>query len=161
MKLTNFLLTLHIMGAIFIFGPTILLPFIGKMAQKPGAPIPTLLRVMDLVENKITRWGSLTIQPGSGAGLIVTSKGLWDPFVSRNRWLLVAIILYIIATVIAEFFAGPLGHKALRLADAGDYGPEFGATVKRSQMFGQALTVILVTIIILMVVKPGSGFIHN
>ena len=160
MPLRNFLLTLHIFGAIFGFGPTFVIPFIGRMAQKEGAPVATLLEVMDFITNKITRLVSLTLQPGTGAGLIIVSKGLWDPFEARNRWLLVAIILFIIATIIAEAGATPSDRKALTLAKAGQFGPEFAATVKRSAMFGQMLTVILFTIIILMVVKPGSGYIH-
>lgn len=160
MPFRNLLLTLHILGAVFIFGPTVAYAFIGARAQKEGAPVAWALELIDFIDSKWVNPLSLTLQPATGAWLIVQSKGLWDPFESRNRWLLVGIILYTVATAFAMFFMTPWGRKAHRLAAAGQFGPEFGGLMKRIGMGGQALTIILITIIILMVVKPGSGYIH-
>lgn len=156
----NFLLTVHVVGAVFIFGPTVAFAFIGAKASKEGAPVPWALELIDFIDQKWVNPLSLTIQPLSGALLILAGKDNWDPFESKGRWLLGAIILYIIATVFAIFVQGRNGKKALHLAKANQYGPEFGALMKKIGMGGQFLTVILIAIIILMVVKPGSGFIH-
>jgi uncharacterized membrane protein len=160
MPLHNLLLALHVIGAIFIFGPTVAYAFIGSRASKEGAPVAWALGVIDFIDSKWVNPLSLTLQPATGAWLIVNSKGLWDPFESRNRWLLAGIILYIVATVFALFVQGPLGKKAHHLAEANQFGPEFGELMKKINMGGMLLTVILLTIIVLMVVKPGSGFIH-
>ena len=160
MPLRNFLLAVHVVGAIFIFGPTVAYAFIGAKAKKEGAPVAWALGLIDFIDQKWVNPLSLTLQPASGAWLIVQSNGLWDPFIARNRWLLAGIILYIVATAFALFFMGPWGKKAHRLAEANQFGPEFGGLMKRIEMGGQGLTVILLTIIILMVTKPGSGFIH-
>lgn len=161
MPLNNLLLTLHILGAVFIFGPTVAYPFIGAMAKKPGAPVAWALGLIDFIDTKWVNPLALTLQPATGAWLIVNSKGLWNPFEARNRWLLAGIILYIIANVVAIFVLLPWGKKAHRLAEANDFGPEFGALMKKIGMAGQFLTVLLIAIIVLMVVKPGSGFIHS
>lgn len=160
MPYRNLLLTIHIVGAIFIFGPTVAYAFIGAQAKKPGAPVAWALGVIDWIDAKWVNPLALTLQPASGALLIVQSKNQWNPFESRNRWLLAAIILYMIATGFALFVQTPWGRKAHKMALANDFGPEFGATMKKVGMGGQLLTVLLLTIIILMVVKPGSGTIH-
>ena len=160
MKMTNFLLTLHIFAAIAGFGATFAFPFIGAMAQKPGAPVEWLLKLTHTLADKWVVIIAATVVPGTGAGLIITSKGLWDPFESRNRWLLVALILYTILFFYAILVQRRQTIKAVAMAEAKQFGPEFGALMKKVGMGGQFLTVLLVTIIILMVVKPGSGFIH-
>lgn len=160
MSLLNFLLTLHIMGAIAAFGATFAFPFIGAMAQKPGAPVPWFLKLTHLIESKWVTPAAFTVQPGTGAGLIIISQGRLDPFKSSNRWLLAAIIIYIVATSFALFVQDRNSIKALKMAEAQQFGPEFGGLMKKLGMGGQFLTLLLVTIIILMVVKPGSGLPH-
>jgi uncharacterized membrane protein len=160
MPLRNFLLAIHVIGAIFIFGPTVAYAFIGAKAKKEGAPVAWALGLVDFIDSRWVNPLSLTLQPASGAWLIVQSKGLWDPFKSENRWLLAAIIIYTVATAFALFFMTRWGKKAHHLAESNQFGPEFGGLMKKVEMGGQALTVALLTIIILMVVKPGSGFIH-
>ena len=160
MKMTNFLLTLHVFGAIAGFGVTFAFPFVGAMAQKPGAPVEWFLKLVHMLTDKWVLIFAGTVVPGTGAGLIITSKGLWNPFVSRNRWLLVALILYTILFTYAVLVQRKLAIKAIAMAEAKQFGPEFGALMKKAAMGGQMLTVLLVTIIILMVTKPGSGFIH-
>jgi len=160
MPLRNLLLTLHIFGAIVAFGPTFAFPFIGAMGKKEGAPVPWLLKLTETIERKLTLPVALTLQPATGAWLIVQSHNQWNPFVHRNRWLLAALIIYVVAVSFAVFVQDRNAGKAIRMADAGQYGPEFGGLMKKLERGGQFLTVLLVTIIILMVVKPGSGTIH-
>lgn len=152
MAMRNFLLTLHIFGAIVGFGPTFAFPFIGALAQKPGAPIPWLLRLTETISGRLTTVIAATVQPGTGAGLIITQH--ISPWESQNRWLLIAIILYTIAFFFAELVQARRTKTAIQMAEAQQFGPEFGALMKKVAMGGQFLTALLVAIIILMVVKP-------
>jgi hypothetical protein len=160
MPYRNFLLVIHVLGAVVIFGPTIAYSMIGAQAKKEGAPVAWALGVIDWIDGHWVNPLALTLQPLSGALLIVQSKNQWNPFEARNRWLLAAIIIYIIANGFAIFVQTPWGRKAHKMALANEFGPEFGATMKKVAMGGNLLGVMLVTIIILMVVKPGSGTIH-
>lgn len=156
----NFLLAIHVLGAVFIFGPTVAYSFIGARAQKQGAPVAWAIGTIEFIENKWVNPLALTLQPLSGALLIINGKNQWNPFESYGRWLLAGIILYIIAIGFAIFVQGANAKKALHLAEANQFGPEFGALMKKVAMGGQFLTVLLIAIIVLMVTKPGSGFIH-
>ena len=51
--------------------------------------------------------------------------------------------------------------KALKMAEAQEFGPEFGGLMKKLGQGGQFLSLLLVAIIILMVVKPGSHIFHS
>lgn len=162
MPLRNFYLVLHILGAIAFFGPAFVFPVIGAMAKKQGAPLPWLLRLSDTIESLYLDKLGTFIQPATGTALILTSDNpALQPFESQGRWLLAAIVIFIVATAVGVFILGPAGKRAIALADANDYGPEFGAQMKKIQMFGNVEFVFLITIIILMVTKPGSGFIHG
>jgi len=156
----NFLLTIHILGAVLIFGPTFAYAFIGAQAKKEGAPVAWALRLVDFIEDKWVTPMALTLQPLSGALLILDSKDLHNPFKSQGRWLFAAIILYIVAIGYAIFVQGRTAKKALHLAEANQFGPEFGGLMKKVAIGGQFLTVLLIAIIVLMVVKPGSGVVH-
>lgn len=152
MAMRNFLLTLHIFGAIAGFGATFAFPFIGAMAQKPGAPVAWFLRLSETLSSRWVEIFAATIVPGTGAGLIITQHV--SPWESQNRWLLIAIILYTIAFAFATLVQTPRLKKAIQMAEAQQFGPAFGAHMKRIAMGGQFLTVLLISIIILMVVKP-------
>ena len=152
MAMRNFLLTLHIFGVIAGLGVTFAFPFVGALARKPGAPVAWFLRLTELIATRWVEVFAATVIPGTGAGLIITSH--ISPWRAENRWLLAAIILYTISFAFATLVQGRNTKKAIQMADAQQFGPEFGALMKRVAMGGQFLTVILVTIIILMVVKP-------
>jgi hypothetical protein len=152
MAMRNFLLTLHIFGAIAGFGVTFAFPIIGAMARKEGAPVLWFLR---LVETISTRWVDIfaaLVVPGTGAGLIITQH--ISPWQAGNRWLLAAIIVYTLAFAFSHLVQAPNAKKAIQMAEGQQFGPQFGAHMKKVAMGGQLLTVMLVTIIILMVVKP-------
>jgi phospholipase/lecithinase/hemolysin len=151
MAMRNFLLTLHIFGAIAGFGVSFSFPIIGAMAQKPGSPILWALQL----NHNLGKWLEVfaaTVVPGSGAGLIITQHV--SPWQSQNRWLLAALIIYVVAFSYANFVQNPGVKKAIGMAEAQQFGPEFGAQMKKLARGGQLLTVFLITIIILMVVKP-------
>jgi uncharacterized membrane protein SirB2 len=151
MAMRNFLLTLHIFGAIAGFGVSFSFPIIGMTAQKEGAPVLWFLRL----NHSLGKWLEVfaaTVVPGSGAGLIITQH--ISPWNSANRWLLAALIIYVVAFAYANLVQNPGVKRAITMAEGQQFGPEFGAQMKKLAKGGQLLTVFLVTIIILMVVKP-------
>jgi uncharacterized membrane protein len=158
MAMLNFLLTLHIFGAIAGLGVTFAFPIVGAMARKEGAPVLWFLRLVDTIADRWVVIFAALIIPGTGAGLIITQH--ISPWESGNRWLLSAIILYTIAFAFSQLVQARNARKAIQMAEGQQFGPAFGALMKKVAMGGQFLTVLLVTIIILMVTKPGSGFIH-
>jgi hypothetical protein len=152
MAMRNFLLTLHIFGAIAGFGATFAFPFIGAMAKKEGAPVVWFLRLTETIASRWLEIFSIAVVPGTGAGLIITQHV--SPWESQNRWLLIAIIIYTLSFAFSMLVQAPNTKKAIKMAEAQQFGPEFGAHMKKVAMGGQFLTVMLITIIILMVVKP-------
>ncbi len=160
MPLRNFLLSLHVVGVIIGLGPSFAFPFVGALARKPGAPVPWFLRFTELVATRLIDPITATVIPGTGAGLIIISRGAWNPFKSHGRWLLAAIILYVIAFAFSNLVQLPSTKKAIAMADAQQFGPEFGARMKGLARGGQFLSLLVITIAVLMMTKPGSGFIH-
>ena len=153
--LHNFLLTLHIMGAIIGFGPTFVFPLVGSLAKKEGAPAAWLIRVNHLIEHRMTIPVATLVQPGTGAGLIIISHGAYAPFERSGRWLLVALCVYVVAYFFAVFPERLWVSKSLHLAEAGDFGPEFASTAQKVERGGMFLTVLLLFIIVMMVTKPN------
>lgn len=155
----TFLIFLHIFGAVALFGPTFTFPLFGVVAQKKEGDPRTLLRLMDVIVRFLVIPGDY-ILPLSGALLIVNSKNQWNPFISQNAWLLASIILFVFLWVIATFIQVPALKKSLAMANEGRFGPEFGALMEKQATVGKVLGFLTVVILILMITKPGSGFIH-
>ncbi len=159
MAYRNFLLVLHIGGAIMLMGTSFTYPLIGMIGKKEGSDPKTLLRLGNAIAHKLLVPADY-LMPLSGALLILQSKGGWDPFIKQNRWLLGAIILFTALFVIANFIQVPVMKKALAMAERGEYGPEFGSLMGKMEKFGPVLGILTVIIILLMILKPGSGAIH-
>jgi uncharacterized membrane protein len=152
MAMRNFLLTLHIFGAIAGFGVSFAFPFIGAMAKKEGAPVVWFLRLTETIASRWLEVFSIAVVPGTGAGLIITQHV--SPWESQNRWLLASIIIYTLSFAFSMLVQAPNTKKAIKMAEAQQFGPAFGAHMKKVARGGQFLTVMLIAIIILMVVKP-------
>lgn len=135
------------------------MPVLMTLWRQKGPGVPTALRAAERISTRFAMPVDF-IQPATGAGLIVISSNFWNPFVARNRWLLVSIILYALMFGLAEIIAAPAGRKAVRLAEAGGFSAEFERSVRTMERTGPVLGTLLVTIMVLMIVKPGSGFFH-
>lgn len=152
-------MVVHIGGAIALFGPTFVYPFLGAIAQKEGSDPKTVMRVGHAITKYLVVPADY-VMPASGALLILQSKGLWDPFDKSNRWLLGSIILFTVMYALANLIVLPTERKAHALAEQGNIGPEFGALMQKQAKVGPILGMLMVAIIILMIVKPGSGISH-
>lgn len=158
------LLWLHIFGAIVAFGPTFAFPIIGGMGGKEPMHANFATRISEKIERGIVIPLAI-VQGVTGVGLILASgRNLTE---STNYWLGVAIILYAIALTFAIFVQLKRVENLVHLTSTPPPPPAPGeapagpppallAAAKAVGQGGQILTVLIVTIIFLMVIKPGS-----
>jgi hypothetical protein len=157
------LLFAHVLGAIAVFGPTFAFPLIGSMGGKEPMHANFATRISLAIEEKITLPGAI-VQLITGAGLI-----LFVPYdLLATHWLLLAIVIYAVAISFAYFVQAKSVEHVIQLTSAppamipsegpgaapAGPPPHLVAAVQRVQRGGMFLTVMIVTIVFLMVVKP-------
>ena len=151
------LLFLHVLGAIVAFGPTFTFPFIGAMASAERQHANFATRVSRTIAGRLVYPIGITL-PITGVGLMAV-RGI-DPSARANWWLGLAIVLYAISFSYSFFVQRKHVERVIELTSAppppGASGPppELPALISRIQRAGMAMTVLLVTIVLLMVVKP-------
>jgi uncharacterized membrane protein len=153
------LISLHIAGAIIGLGPTFAFPILGALGKKATpqgglALVEATLALEDRIVNPIL----LTTQPATGV-LMIFNRGFNVHFFSVHHiWLIVGISAYLAATAIALAVVDPALRTMIRLGRSGDGdSPAFGAVAGRVDRFGPILGILALTIIAMMVWKPGSG----
>jgi uncharacterized membrane protein len=157
------LLFLHVMAAIVAFGPTFAFAIIGAMGAAE--------REHAYFANRLSRRiGQVLVEPFALSMLFTGALLIWSgeyPLFQRDtRWLLVSIILYVIAIGLSFFVSQPSVRRILAAqaaaadADAPPSGPppEILRAIAVVQRTGMVLTVLTVTIVFLMVMKPDFGF---
>jgi uncharacterized membrane protein len=158
-SLFPYFLFLHVMGAILAFGPTFAYSIMGSMAAKEPQHINFSLRQTELIGNRLVY--PLGIFQGiTGVLLLIAAK--IEP--QTQPWLVAGIILYLIAITYALTIQRNALHHLIELtatppppgAPPGPPPPEVQATVKRIQRGGMLLGTLIVIIVFLMVVKPGT-----
>lgn len=153
-----YLLFLHVVGAIAGFGPSFTFPIIGAMGGKERQHGNFATRVSETISSRLIYPIGITL-PITGA-LMILVLGL-DLTAQSNWWLDLAIVLYVIAYGFSFFSQRKTVERVIELtsgpppADATGPPPELPGLVKRIQRGGMLLTVLLLSIIFLMVVKPG------
>ena len=159
-------LLLHVGGAIFAFGPTLVFPLIGGMVGKEPMHGNFGLRLGELIETRLVLPLAI-FQAITGIGLIWTLPV--NIFDGAHWWLIIGILLYVIAMGIVfanqlpvtrqlvEATKNPPPPPAAGAPAPSGPPPHIAALVRRNQMGGQILTVLLVIIIILMVLG-ANGF---
>lgn len=163
----QFVLFLHIVVAILAFGPTFIFGIIAATGAKEPAHSNFALRLSHIIS---TRWVTplAVVMPGLGALLIFLGK--WDLF--ESEWLLIAIGLYTFLFFFAVLVMNRWEMKLIELtrdapsasgpgAVSGGQGPppEVAALGRRVQIGGTLLGLVLLTIVLLMVWKPGAAHI--
>ena len=169
MNLFPWFLFAHVLGAIIAFGPTFSFPIIGAMADKEREHGNFATRVSERLTN--VQVVPLAIFQGiTGAALIV----LGNIDVMARYWLITAIAIYLVALGYAILVQRPTVAKVIELtrggpptghtgaagtpgaggAPAGGPPPELPALIRRVQLGGTMLTLMIVAIVFLMVVKP-------
>ena len=155
-------LFLHVIGAIVVFGPSFAFPFIGAQVQKTPQHGHFAAVVMEVIERRLIIPGAI-VQGITGVALILIAGR--DLTSASNRWLGIAIVLYLIAIGFAILVQSKNAEKMVHLtanmppgpppagAPAGP-PPEIAATGKKLAQGGQLLSILIVLIVLLMVVKP-------
>jgi uncharacterized membrane protein len=114
-------------------------------------------RVSNTLAHRLVYPIGITLPITGAAMVLVRGMNLGD---RAYWWLGLAIVLYVIAYGYSYFFQGKLVGRVIEMTSAppppGASGPppELRALVARIQRGGMATSVLLVTIIFLMVVKP-------
>lgn len=155
------LLFLHIFGAIVAFGPTYSFILLGPMVGREPQHANFAIRYQHLVSMRMI--APLAILQGI-TGLLIVWRASID--ILATTWLLVAIVLYIAALVIAFTVLIPTASKLVEATSAPppppapDAAPRSGppphiaALVSRARMAGMTNAVLIVVIVFLMVTKP-------
>jgi hypothetical protein len=173
-ELFPILLFLHVLGAIVALGPALAFPVIGAAAGREPAHGNFATRLMHVLDDRVVIPFILSTAVTGAAMIWARNLPL---FAAAYRWLLVALVVYVVALVFSVFVQRPTvlrvialtggfpGAGAAPAAPTGDPGrpaggppPELIAATNRSRRNGMVLAALSVTITFLMVVKPGLGF---
>jgi uncharacterized membrane protein len=160
----TFYLVVHILAVLAAFGPSFAFPLMAALAQKRPEHRAFFVEATEFIGRRLTIPLAIVV-PFAGLGLIYTAKyNLW-----QSEWLIISIVLYTIAFFFALLVQIPTGRKLLNEIESMPAGPPPGGAgagggppphiarlVQRSRMGGMFLTLMVVTILVLMVWRPGS-----
>jgi uncharacterized membrane protein len=163
---------LHVLGAVVGLGPTFAFPVIGAMGGREPMHGNFATRVSHRIGDRVVEPALLSM-PVTGVGLI-WSRSI-DLFAPGSRWLVLAIVVYVVAVTFAIFvqrkavgrvieLTGGHGGGAAAPATAspgpgaqGGPPPELLAAIRQVQRGGLFLLILALVLIFLMVVKPSLG----
>jgi uncharacterized membrane protein len=143
--LRNVLLALHILSAILIIGWLATQTMVVPGAIRGGPENAGFVRVASGFAKKI-----------GPASVVVLLLGLWlvgqsDVYSFKDKWVGIAIVLFIVTAVIGAKFIGGAEERAAAKLEAGQPAPDEAKTIA---MLGGISTLLLVAIVWLMVAKP-------
>jgi uncharacterized membrane protein len=156
-SLFQFVLFLHVMGAILAFGPTFAFSIIGGMGGKEPQHANFATRVTAAIGTRLV-YPLAIFQGVTGVALIL----IGDIDITSRAWLLVGIVLYAIALTFALTIQRSAVHRIIEMSSApptpGVSGPPpaLVATIRSVQRGGIFTGLLVVAIVFLMVVKPGG-----
>ena len=143
--------TVHILFAIVAVGLNISYGVWQVRAAREPEHTGYALRGIKFLDDRLANpsYGGLLI-----VGVLLVLLGPWE---FTQFWVYGALILYAALAVIAFGFYSPTLTRQIAAYEAdGARSPEFVALGARSRVVGIVLGVIVVAIIVLMVVKPGT-----
>jgi uncharacterized membrane protein len=150
-------LLVHVLGAILAFGPTFAFSIIGAMGGQEPQHANFATRVSKTIGKRLVE--PLAILQGITGVLLIwlSGRNLFGP---ESRWLILAIILYLIALYFSLFIQGRWVNRIIDMTSAppppGASGPPPALVelITNVQRGGMSLGIIIVVIVFLMVVKP-------
>lgn len=157
-------LSIHVIAAIAAFGVTFFYPVMQIFAEKTegGRHLPFTLRLTESIDSKVNLLGLL---PGiTGAYQIWKAPSNWNLF--DDHWLLGGVILYVVMYGIVLLILSPtlktMIAEATRAQEAAapdgalELGPDYRAASRKAALSGTATGLVVLTIVFLMVYKPGA-----
>ena len=151
------LLFLHVLGAIVAFGPTFTFPIIGAMGGAEPQHANFATRITEALTSRRVLPVGITL-PITGLAIIAVRQ--INPFDRPWWWLALAIVLYIVAYSYGFFVQSKNVRRVIEMTSSppppGASGPppELKALVRRIQLGGMGMGILIVSIVFLMVVKP-------
>ena len=146
---------LHILGAIAAFGYGFYAPIFGMATAKEPQHGNWFMRASKRVSNIIILPFAILMFI-TGAMLVQTGGVEWSA-----RWLSIAMLLYFISLAIVFLLQRPSLNKVIALTEQppGPEGPppELATHVRRLQIYGIVLLLLMLAILALMVWKPALG----
>lgn len=154
---TRILLFLHVAGAIVGMGPSVILGLIGARAAKEPEHAGFAMRLSNVIGE---RWVAIGAAAQGITGLILIFVSDWDFF--ANEWLWISVLLYVTAFTLSLTVMSPTSRRLVQMTAApmpagAAPNPEIMALGAKAQKVGMILGLIFITIIFLMVTKPGLG----
>ncbi len=152
--MTRFFLVLHIFGAIIAVGFSVSYGIWTALGDATGAAERAFaLRSISWIDRRMTT-PAFVLQFLTGAILVL----LIGTKILEQPWLRISIALYIALTTLAVAKFAPLHRRQLALAEqiaAGQQPDEdYAAVASRARLWGIAVTLITVVIVVLMITKP-------
>jgi hypothetical protein len=141
------LLAVHILLAVSLLAPSLLLPFLLRARGAAEEPGPTL-RVLMAMQGSGSVWIGVGLLLSGAALLIILGASLLT-----KPWLLVALCLYAANLVVAAFVSRPNLRRLLRLGSQGD-AVGVRSVARRQRYLAYAMAATVGAIGLLMSVKP-------
>ncbi|HEX2626654.1 MAG TPA: hypothetical protein VHL56_07080 [Candidatus Limnocylindrales bacterium] len=153
------ILVAHIVLAISLFVPSVLLPFAFRaqrgprgaavaIGEAPGAGSNRFVRFMLALQSRGTLWLGLGLAI-TGAGLIATL----GPQTLQQPWLLLALIIYGANLALAYFVQVPRLRRLIGLREGSD--PKWAELARRQRYVSYVMAGLVGTIGFLMSTKPA------
>ncbi len=141
----------HVLSAIVAVGSNVTYGIWLARASRSPDVLPFTLRTIKLLDDRVAN-------PAYGLLLITgLSMAFVLPLPLTTPWLLAALILYVCVVLLGLFGYTPTLRRQIQALDgAGFASPSYQALARRGTMLGIALAVLVVVIVFLMVVKPGT-----
>jgi hypothetical protein len=154
------LLIVHVFSAILAFGPTFAFPFIAMAARNEPMHANFAIRTIAKVSHVI-------VLPVAVSMLVSGLLMVWQLHINlfATPWLLTALAVYLVAMGLATGVMLPTEKKLIAMTDFLRTGqpPEGGpplaqitAAGKRMQITGMVLSLLILTMVVLMIWKPGD-----
>ena len=142
---------LHVLSAIVALGSNITYGiWITRATRKPEV-LPFTLRGIKLIDDRLANpaYGLLLI-----TGLLMTFV---LPLPLTTPWIMAALVLYVIVVLLAILGYTPTLRRQIQtLESEGLASASYQSLARRGTMLGAVLGVLVITIVFLMVVKPGA-----
>jgi uncharacterized membrane protein len=142
----TFLLTLHVVLAIFLVGP-----LVAAANQSARALTDADAGALRMISRTVTIYGWASLAVGVlGLGLVRREYG--DEF--SDGWLIVSIVLFVLASVLVLTLLAPVLRRAVRLATGGSTTRDL---VGRAAAVAGVASLCYLVIAVLMVWQPGGN----
>lgn len=142
---------IHVLAAIVAVGANITYGIWLARASRDPSVLPFTLRGVKLIDDRLAN-------PSFGLLLLTgLSMAFVLPLPLTTPWLLTALVLYVFLVLIGLLGYSPTLRRQIQVLDSeGVASSNYQALARRGTMLGAILGVLVMVIVFLMVVKPGS-----